>query len=250
MEPTPDLPPHNAREHPESSPQAQHIGVISWIRDRIADGEFAPGMRIPERLVCERLGISRTPLREAFKVLAAERLLTLYRNRGAVVTPVSAKDADDAMQLIATLEGMAGELLCKQITAAEITALQTLQQTMEQQFEARDLLGYFKTNQAIHSRIMQAANNGILLETHQALCNRFVRYRFAGNRSEERWHKAVLEHQHILMAIEDRDAARLRYLMQAHVLNGWRIARVHVGFGDHVGCGDNIHNLTTLDSAL
>ena len=205
--------------------QSQHSRVANWLRDRIIEGEFKPGDRIPEVATCRRLGISRTPLREAFKVLAVERILTLQPNRGAIVTPVSAEDVDNAMIVMSTLEGLAGELLCQHITDEEIEALSALTQDLGTHHAAGDLLGYFKVNQEIHRRIMQGARNPLLAETLSNLIDRFARYRFDGNRTPERWARAVLEHQHIMIAIAERDAKLLGALLRSHVGNGWRVAR-------------------------
>ncbi len=209
----------------KSSNNSLYQEVIPWIRDRIIEGKLAPGSRIPERMVCEELGISRTPLREAFKVLAAERLLTLLPNRGAIVTKLSFKDVDDAMQLMASVEGLAGELLCRHITDEQISELQNMQEQMSAHFHAGQQMDYFKVNQDIHIAIIKAANSEILLQTFQNIRTRFIRFRYAGNRAKPRWQSALREHEHILMSIEDRDPHLLHYLLRAHVLNGWEIAK-------------------------
>lgn len=214
------------------SVQSQHTRVIGWIRDRVIEGDFQPGQRIPEMPTCKQLGISRTPLREAFKVLAAERILTLHPNRGAVVTEVSKRIVDDAMSVMSVLEGFAGELLCAEVTNREIDELRDLTQALSAHYAARDLLQYFKVNQEIHRRIMEGSRNATLVETHTSLRNRFARYRYAGNKTPERWKTAMMEHEHILVAIEARDAALLGALLRSHVLSGWRIARDLVSDGE------------------
>lgn len=203
----------------------QHMRVIGWLRDRIIEGEFGSGARIPEVATCQRLGISRTPLREAFKVLAAERILTLQPNRGAIVAPISMTDADHAMNVMATLEGLAGELLCVEVTPAEIDRLAALNNELGEHYRAGDLLTYFKVNQQIHRLIVEASRNPTLIETLETLGSRFARYRFEGNKSPERWAHAILEHDHIQIAITDRNAALLGPLLRSHVINGWRVAR-------------------------
>lgn len=205
--------------------QSQHVRVAGWLRDRIIEGALKPGDRIPEVATCQKLGISRTPLREAFKVLAVERILTLQPNRGAIVTPVSAGDVDHAMVMMSALEGLAGELLCAHVTDDEVVALGVLTAELGTHQKAGDLLGYFKVNQEIHRRIMVGARNPVLSEMLSNLIHRFARYRFDGNRTPERWARAVLEHEHMMIAIAERDAALLGALLRAHVGNGWRVAR-------------------------
>lgn len=199
--------------------------VVPWIRDRIIEGKLAPGSRVPERIVCEELKISRTPLREAFKVLAAEKLLTLLPNRGAIVTKLHFKDVDDAMQLMGAVEGLAGKLLCRCITEEEVSILHTLHEEMAAHFHAGRQMEYFKVNQKIHLTIIGAADSEILMQTYQNIRSRFMRFRYAGNRARTRWQRALREHEQILMAIEDRNAELLKYLLRSHVLNGWEVAK-------------------------
>ncbi|MBL4919191.1 GntR family transcriptional regulator [Szabonella alba] len=217
-------PPNGADEF-EPASSSQHLRVAGWLRDRIIEGEFLPGAKIPEVATCDRLGISRTPLREAFKVLAAERILTLQPNRGAIVTPVGLDDIEQAMTVTATLEGLAGELLCDHVTSAEVDRLSILTKELTLHRRAGDLMAYFKVNQEIHRLIIEGSRNRTLIETHEMLSNRFARYRFVGNKSPDRWDRAMLEHELILGAIRDRDSAVIGPLLKSHILNGWRVAR-------------------------
>ncbi len=212
-------------DHGKSPVSAIHQEVIPWIRDRIIEGKLAPGSRIPERVICEELNISRTPLREAFKVLAAERLITLTPNRGAVVTRLSFKDVDDAMKLMAYLEGFAGKLLCESISKRQIDHLHAMHDSMVEFYRAENHLDYFKVNRQIHLALLEAADNEILLQTYLDVSARFMRFRYAGNRAKPRWDRAVKEHEQILISIEARDSELLECLLRAHVKNGWAVAR-------------------------
>ncbi len=215
----------NASKGQRSGGGTLYEEVIPWIRDRIIEGELAPGSRIPERVICEKLQISRTPLREAFKVLAAERLLTLTPNRGAVVTRLSFKDVDDAMNLMACLEAFAGKLLCQSITQNEIDNLHELHQRMVVLYNEGNHLEYFKVNQKIHLALLEAADNEVLLQTYLGISTRFKRFRYAGNRAKPRWDRAVNEHEQILISIENRDSDLLQCLLKSHLQNGWAVAR-------------------------
>ena len=86
--------------------------MVERVRDLVLEGELAPGSRVPEKLLCEQFGISRTPLREALKVLASEGLLELLPNRGAVVTRLTARDVDEMFEVMGALEALSGELAC------------------------------------------------------------------------------------------------------------------------------------------
>lgn len=218
----------SASQEAENLGQTQHMRVTDWLRDRVIEGEFKPGERIPEVSTCRRLGISRTPLREAFKVLAAERILTLKPNRGAIVTETNLSDVDHAMTVIAALEGLAGELMCQCVTPAEIEQLEILTGELADRFRVGDLLGYFKVNQDIHRLIVQGSRNPTLIETVLQMNNRFARYRFDSNKSANRWERAVQEHEQILIAASERNAALLGALLRTHVARGWRAARAEI----------------------
>ncbi len=196
------------------------------LRRMIIAGDLVPGQRISEREVGEHLdGLSRTPLREAFKILAAEGLVTIVPNRGATVTALSMAEVDQAIELLIGLEGLAAEAACASISEAEIAALADLHEQMRAAFRAGQLMAYFEINQAIHQRIVDAAGNGALARIYAAECARVRRYRYAGNRRHERWERALAEHVQIVNAIRERDGPLLRELLRAHHHNGWQVSR-------------------------
>ncbi len=200
--------------------------AVDRLRQMIVAGELAPGQRISERAIGEHFeGISRTPLREAFKVLAAEGLVTLAPNRGATVTALSMVEVEDAIELLTGLEGLAAEPACERMTAAEIAAIEVLHGQMLAAYRADELMRYFELNQAIHQRIVDAARNGALSRIYAAECARIRRYRYAGNRRHERWDRAVAEHEQILDILQHRDGALLREMLRTHHRNGWRVSR-------------------------
>jgi DNA-binding GntR family transcriptional regulator len=142
--------------------RALHDEVVQRIRGLIVQGELAPGERVPERELCERFGISRTPFREALKVLASEGLVDLQHQRGAVVSTITTHDVDDMFQVMGVLEALAGELACARASDAEISAIDDFHREMLACYREHDLNGYFQYNQRIHEAIMQAAGNPVL----------------------------------------------------------------------------------------
>lgn len=201
------------------------------LRRMIVAGDLAPGQRISEREVGEHLGahfdgISRTPLREAFKILAAEGLVTIVPNRGATVTALSVDEVDAAIEVLIGLEGLAAETACVRIGEPEIAAIAELHQRMCAAFRSGQLMAYFEINQAIHQRIVDAAGNGVLARIYASECARIRRYRYAGNRRHERWERAVAEHEQIINVIKERNGPLLRELLRAHHHNGWQEARL------------------------
>jgi DNA-binding GntR family transcriptional regulator len=202
-----------------------HERVVSGLRDMIVEGELAPGARVPERLLCERFGVSRTPLREALKALASEGLVDLLPNRGARVTTLTPQDVDDMFQVMGSLEALSGTLACERVTDAELAEIRALHYEMLAHYFRRQLPEYFRFNQAIHEAVMDAARNPVLKATYRSLAGRIRRARYMANMSDERWAAAVAEHEAILAALVARDGARLAALLSSHLRNKSEVVR-------------------------
>jgi len=199
--------------------RALHDEVVQRIRDLIVQGELSPGERVPERELCERFGISRTPFREALKVLATEGLIDLQHHRGAVISRVTGHDVDDMFQVMGVLEALAGELACQRASDTEIVAIEQSHEQMLHHYREHDLSGYFQLNQRIHESIMQAAGNPVLANLYATLSVRIRRARYMANLSQARWDQAVAEHEEILNALKRRDGGRLGRLLRDHLLH-------------------------------
>jgi DNA-binding GntR family transcriptional regulator len=201
-------------------PPTLHDDVLGRLRSLIIEGELAPGDRVNERIVCGRLGISRTPLREALKVLASEGLVQLLPNRGARVTRLTEPDLRAMFEVLAALETLAGALACVRLSDAEIAEIQALHYQMEAHFHRRELSAYFALNQAIHRRLIEGAGNPVLLAHHAQLNAGVQRARFLASRlSEGRWQQAMGEHGELLEALRRRDGPRLGGLLAHHLRN-------------------------------
>ena len=197
------------------------------LRTLIVSGTLTPGQRVSERVIAEQLeGVSRTPLREAFKILAAEGLLTLEPNRGAVVTALSLAEVEAAIEVLIGLETMAAEPACERISEAELQAIDALHARMVAAHAAGDLMSYFEINQAIHQCMVDAARNPVLSRIYAAECARIRRYRYAGNQHAGRWRQAVQEHGEMLAALRDRAGPLLREMLRKHHKGGWAVSRM------------------------
>ena len=194
-----------------------HDDVVEQLRDYVVEGDIQAGQKIPELELCEQLGISRTPLREALKVLAADRLITLIPNRGAVVRELTRADIEEVFPVIGTLEALAGELACQHITDKEIARLRKLHEKMVAHYLAGDRSHYFHCNREIHELILRAARNETLSAHYQSLATRLRRARYLANMSAERWAQAVREHEAILDAITNRDGRALSLILKQHL---------------------------------
>lgn len=193
--------------------------LAEHIRAMIMEGHFKDDEKVPEKALCERFGVSRTPLREALKILSAEGYIQLVPNRGARVCGLTVEEVEQGFPVIATLEGLSGELAVKSITEDEIAAIADMNARMRQAYEAGDLTGYFDLNQAIHHALMDAARNPILTQHHRMLSQRMRRARFISNISPVRWRKAMEEHDLILDALHKRDGERLSRILKRHLEN-------------------------------
>lgn len=200
-------------------------GAIEQLRSLIVGGTLEAGRRIPERLITERTGLTRTPLREALKVLAAEGLVRLEPNRGAVVAALSVAEIEATLFVLGGLEAMAAEPCCARIDAADLTAITALHEELVAHHAAGALMPYFAVNQRLHQAIVDGAGNPVLSRLYATESRRIHRYRFAGNLNPVRWAEAVREHEDALRALTARNGPLLREILRAHLGNGWRVAR-------------------------
>lgn len=203
----------------EISRLALHEQVAARLRTMLVEGRIAPGAKLNERELTEQLRVSRTPLREAIKLLAAEGLVDLLPNRGAVAVRLTEGDVLDTFEVLASLEGLSGELAAQRVTDAERAELRALHYEMLACFARRDLSGYYRLNAQIHTGINQAARNPVLAQTYRGINARVQSLRFRTNQDEAKWKRAVKEHEQMLEALDGRDAGGLRTLLVAHLMN-------------------------------
>lgn len=187
------------------------------LRRMIVRGHLAPGERLIEPELCETLGISRTPLREALKLLASEGLVALRRNRNAVVTRIDAQELEHLFEVEAGIESFAISLAAQRMTPTEIKRIEAIQERMEKLHGSGDLDAYFELNQRVHAMLVAGARNPVLEETHGRLLGRLERARYAALGKSGRWRQSAHEHREILDALKARDAERAQQLILAHV---------------------------------
>lgn len=193
------------------------VKLVEQLRQLIFDGDLAPGSRLQEEDLSRRFGVSRTPLREALKLLTAEGLITIAPNRGATVTELSLTELAETFPVMGVLEALAGELAASHVDDDDLAALRDLHETIVAGYRARDLRSYFTANQAFHERLVEAARNETLAEHYHQLAGRVRRARYRANMSPERWAQSVAEHDQIIAALETRDGAALSVILRAHI---------------------------------
>jgi DNA-binding GntR family transcriptional regulator len=194
-----------------------HEAVAERLRELIVEGVLAPGAHLNERVLCAQLAVSRTPLREAFRTLAGEGIVELQPNRGAVVAAMRREDIEHVFELMATLEALAGELAARRATRAERDELRALHFEMLAAHARRDLPAYYRSNSAIHRRLVDCARNPVLADTYARLNARLQALRFRSNLNREKWDAAVAEHAAMIEALDAGDGARLSAVMRGHL---------------------------------
>jgi DNA-binding GntR family transcriptional regulator len=204
------------------APRALYEEVAELLRQRIFARELEPGSWIDELRIAENLGISRTPLREALKVLAAEGLVTMKVRRGAYVTEVNEKDLSDVYHLLALLESDAAGVVAQRASDAELQALAELHQSLEKSQEDRE--AFFRLNEQFHQRLLQLADNRWREQMVADLRKVMKLHRHQSLLKSGRINESLHEHRQLLQALQARDAQASAQRMREHFLSGLEAA--------------------------
>lgn len=202
------------------APTALYQEVAERLRQRIFAHELLPGTWVDEQKLAEQYGISRTPLREALKVLASEGLVVLKPRRGCYVTEILPQDLDDIFPLIALLEGRCAAEAARKMSKADLEQLAALHDRLEQSARENRMADFFEANQAFHKAIQDLAKNRWLLQVIQDLRKVLKLSRLHSLSLEGRLQQSLEEHRCILAALQARDANLAEKLMHDHLLSG------------------------------
>ena len=195
--------------------------AYEYVKARLLDGRFAGGTLLSENELATRLGVSRTPVRQALVQLEAEELLELYPKRGALVVPISPSEADDVLEARLLVE----QYCARRAASAGPEVLARLREALAEQ-EAADASGFAWADRAFHAAIVEAAGNHILDRTYDALRDRHQRIAAATvARDPTRIARFISEHRAILAAIERGDGEAAASLMGAHLQSAHELAR-------------------------
>jgi DNA-binding GntR family transcriptional regulator len=198
---------------------ALHEQVAQRLRQMLVEGRIAPGAKLNERELAELLSVSRTPLREAIKMLAAEGLVELLPNRGAVAVSLGEEDILHTFEVMAGLEAQAGELAAERITEQELDEIRAMHFEMMAAYTRRDLSAYYALNARIHNAITAAARNPVLAQVYNQVNARLQALRFRSNQDGDKWKRALKEHEKMIEALAARDGAAMREVLLAHLRN-------------------------------
>lgn len=200
------------------TPKPLYIEVAELVRQRIYNRELAPGSWIDEMKMVEEFGISRTPLREALKVLAAEGLVTMKVRRGAYVTEVSEQDLRDVYHLLALLESDAAAVVADKATPQELDQLNALHQQLEAAVDDANL--FFQINEQFHMQLLALCNNRFLTQTVADLRKVMKLNRHQSLFKQGRIEDSLMEHRSIMACLMERRAEAARHAMQTHFQHG------------------------------
>jgi DNA-binding GntR family transcriptional regulator len=227
---------------PEGGGGMLHEDVVARVREMLLDGAIPPGSRIAERELCDRFRVSRTPLREALKVLAAEGLVVLLPNRGARAAKPTSRSLQDLFEVCEGLEALAGELACRRITDAQLATIRDLHDEMVECYRADDLAQYFRCNRLIHDAIVRAADNAPLMALYESVASRIRSVRYLAPMPAAHWAVAIKEHEGILNALERRDGPGLAHILRHHL----RVKRKQV---EEAGLSDSVETSVPANAA-
>lgn len=216
--------PRNSSAAPPA-PRAARLGeralyeqVAEQLRTRILAHTLAPGSWIDEQALCAEYGISRTPLREALKVLASEGLVTMKLRRGAYVTEVSERDLAEVFHLLALLESDAARIAAQKATAEEMAELLAIHDTLENALNDRER--FFAANERFHMRLLEIADNRWRIQMVADLRKVMKLNRAQSLLKQGRLEASLKEHRQIMSALKARNAERVQALMQHHLEAG------------------------------
>lgn len=211
-----------------------HESAAEQLRELIIEGTLPPGTRLNERVLCEQLGVSRTPLREAIRTLAGEGMIRLMPNRGAEVARLSRADVEEAFELMGALESLNGQLAAARATEVEIDEIRALNFEMQAAHARRDLSTYYRLNRAIHDHFAACARNRLLADTYARINRRLQALRFQSNLNREKWDDAMAEHAEMVEALATRDGARLGAILHRHLERKRAIVLEQLGEDGHL----------------
>jgi len=209
--------------------------VADELRDLVLLEKLAPGSSIPERETAAALGVSRTPLRESLRILASEGLVLIEPNRPPTVADPSIGELGDLLEVLGTLESLAGELACNNTTDDKINQIAKLESSMRKVSEKSDPLEFFQLDMQFHQLIVEASGNEPLIKTHKTYNAQLWRARFISSRQRVNRPGTLKQHKAIVRALRDRDASACAGALKQHLEAGLNNIKSALASGEHTG---------------
>jgi len=196
-----------------------HVQIADMLRDMIMTGKLKEGDKVNEGKLCETMGISKTPMREALRVLSVEGLIRLVPNRGAFVTKPEFEEIAEMFDVMSLLEGFCACRACERMTPRNFAHLEKLHAKLEESFERHDQEEYIRINNQYHSFVQEIAGNRTLNQIVDGLRKKILLYRFQSLNLPDRFASSIREHRDLLEAFRQRDDSRADALMREHLKN-------------------------------
>ncbi len=197
--------------------------ILENIRESIVSGSLKAGSRVSEPELAERYGISRTPVREAFRQLETEGYLTVIPRRGAIVSQFTPKDVEEFYAIKSIMEGYAAHRACENFTEKDLDRLQGINDKLAELARAGDIKNFFKVHNSFHELFIKAADNEKLRELIAGLVTKFQRLRFTSLSLPGRMEVSVQEHEKIIGAFRKKDADLAETLVRKNAVYGGQV---------------------------
>jgi len=195
-----------------------HQEIVSRIRKMIQKGILVRGQKVNEKDLCESLGVSRTPVREALRQLTSEGLIQLIPHKGAFVSQPCIEEISDLFEVMSVLEGTCARLAATRMKEKDLHRIEALQEELETHYQNRDHEAYLKTNHVFHVFIQELTGNRVLNDVINGLRQKILLYRQRQLYQPERFDQSIQEHRNLLGAFRTRDPESAESLMKHHLL--------------------------------
>ena len=194
-----------------------HEEIANNLREMIMAGELTEGDKIKEDELCTVMEISKTPLREALRVLSAEGLIRLIPNRGSYVTTPTFEEIKEMFDVMSVLEGVCARTAAKKMSTGDFKKLEETHHQLEKNFRLKDQKQYIHHNNLYHAFVQELAGNKTLNQIVNGLRQKILLYRLKSLNLSGRFEQSIQEHRELLEAFRNRDAAKAELLMKSHM---------------------------------
>ena len=195
-----------------------HQEIVAQIQKMIRKGILVRGQKINEKRLCESMGVSRTPVREALRLLKSEGLIDLIPHKGAFVSQPCIEEINDMFEVMSVLEGTCARLAVANMKGKDFKRIESLHKELEEHYRNRDYEAYLKKNHIFHVFIQELAGNKVLNDVINGLRQKILLYRQKQLYQPERFDQSIQEHRDLLQAFRKKDPGLAQLLMKQHLL--------------------------------
>ena len=194
-----------------------HEEIANNLRELIMSGELQEGDKIKEDELCSSMGISKTPLREALRVLSVEGLIKLVPNRGSFVSTPTFEEIREMFDVMSVLEGICARAAAEKMSAKDLAALEKLHDRLENNFKRRAQREYIRINNQFYAFVQELAGNRTLNQIVNGLRQKILLYRYQSLNLPERFEQSIQEHRDLIEAFRKKDPKKVETLMRRHL---------------------------------